>query len=328
MNYIDLTLDTSLMNNLITESKSVFKEQYSKVIEASIEYLKTYPEYWDEHYLSFQFSELSQLDLEQVERCLQIQKKQINSILKTTNGSLESKKNTELLEMFFHADMCALSAIKLSIDMLDDHSDEIELLITACHFKDTIPFFNLAFETLFLGENKVHQRKKGANRGAKQIEKRVKNNPVFSLSKKLAEHVWKLDGSINSNSLSKNIVIAIKRLYADFHETQCDNFYHLGLFELHDVSSIESEDTEQDVVNPQLHYKYHYLPHPNSNLSHKICVPIKLPAVSTLYYHIKKHREFLGIDLNKSISPIKTESDLISKLDRFLLEKAVNCAKG
>lgn len=327
MNYVDLVLDTSLMQKSINGSRSVFKDQYAKVIETSIQYLKCYPEYWDEHYLCFQFSELSRLGLEQVEGSVSIQNKQINSILKTTNNTLESKQNADILEMFFQADMCALSAIKLSIDMLEDDNNEVDLLIIACNLKDTIPFFNLAFEALFLGEERVYQRGKGASKGAKVIAKRVKNNPVYSLAKILAEKVWQLDGSINNNTLSKNIIEAIKRIYADFHETKCDDFYHLNLFELLDVSSIESAGTEQDEVNLQLHYRYHYLPHPNVNLSHKICVPISLPAIPTLYNHIRNHKELLNIDKNKSNYPIKTESSLVSKLDELLLEEAVKRAK-
>ena len=327
MNYTDFTLDECQLKQVIHRSQSVFKKQFASVITECIQYLRASPDFWDEHYLAFQFSELCRLDLEDLEVLITNQNKEIHQLLTLTNGNLESTENSKLLKRFFHADMCALAAIKLSIDMLDDHSNDVEMILLANQLQNSILLYELAFNTLFAGEDKVFKRGKGAKHGTKKLEQSTQNNPVFSLSKEIAKHIWSIDGSVNSNQLSSNIIDAYKRIYADFHETQSDDFYHLGLLEIHDISTIEDSNTDHDKTQEKLHYRYHYLQHPNSKLAHKICVPMKLPAVSTLYYHIKKYHEQLNVNVNKTLKSLKADNDLIAKIDEFLLNKANTARK-
>ena len=54
---------------------------------------------------------------------------------------------------------------------------------------------------------------------------------------------------------------------------------------------------------------------------------MKLPAVSTLYYHIKKYHEQLNVNVNKTLKSLKADNDLIAKIDEFLLNKANTARK-
>ena len=229
MNYAELLKSPLVVDDLFNRSTSPFKEELKLLIFKAAKWLDSYTS-GDDDLIQSVFQENKLIDLEQFKFSLNYFKDAVHELSSNANsesviGQLIDPESGGVLEdNYFTSLNLAAMVFKLSIDMLNNNSTDVEIFASVISFESQILWFESVYRFLNYGEWRYEQQKIG--------HKSVKASHDFV--RKLAKDIWqhRKMNYVSSILISQLAYSQLREINDRFEQDKAIENSHFPLFNI------------------------------------------------------------------------------------------------